>query len=947
MAGNPTSVTSPEGHVTKQTFDALNRATSLIEPVSGSESITTTFGYDATGTRTRLTDGRGNATWTSYNSLGLAETVTEPATTAHPNAADRTWTHIYDAAGNQKATIQPGEVRIDRTFDHLGRLTKETGAGGGAAASERAFGYDLASRLTTAGDLTVDYNDRSLPLKISRGTAQETAYGYDDGGNLAQRIDAAGTATFTWDGANRLETTTDPLTNRTLTYGYDPASRLKTITATSGQASTQTIDYDNMDRITGQTLQNGSGTQLAKITYGWDKDNNLTTKTTAGTAGAGTNTYGYDHAGRLTSWTAPGGAVTAYEWDASGNRTKAGNKTFAYDERNRLTSGDGTDYTYTPRGTLATQTKAGTTTNYTFNAFDQLIADGDSLYSYDAIGRMTTRIRGTAKQSFAYSGLGNDLAAITDSSGAVQAKYSRDINGGLLSLQEGAGAAAATLSDLHGDLVATFTANLQTSTAYDPFGTAIAQTGTKTNLGYQGEYTDPDTGKVNMHARWYQPDTSTFSSRDTATLNPNPSVQANRYTYANASPLIGTDPTGHATVINGGSIAGNASYTPGVGSKSVSEIYAQYGIMFGGGSGFREDIGGGAIACDIWSCDSAEVIDPTWIQQIEWNPGFSQDELARLGWKVMPNGRLVDQPNFWFASEKVQNEYMTKWSPLLTNDDLAFNWVAAGGLASIEAMENAARRNPNDPRLAGFKLMSQENYSGTLKRSKGIKPGSRNYAAYTTRDSSTDQRYGYYTKYKRLIKLKTIINEAAKEHGIDRNALAAVLIYEMSHWEPTGGYPGDAVGEKEGWQDWTSLGIGQMQIGTAREMMKEYYGDMGKNLSNRAIGGILNHDTRMAVRLAAAYMRYLKKTIKVPGGPHRNGKENTTRHINDWEAAVAYGVKPTDFAKWRSGGPAPTAEAQKRWNAIYGWVRSAANEYWDCVSSTSCKEPASDYNSWQ
>ncbi|MFI6744473.1 RHS repeat-associated core domain-containing protein [Nonomuraea sp. NPDC050451] len=572
LAGNPTSATSPEGHVTRQTFDALNRVTSLIEPVSASESITTSFGYDAAGARTRLTDGRGNATWTTYNSLGLVETVTEPATTAHPSAADRTWTHLYDQAGNATATLQPGGVRIDRTFDYLGRLTNETGQGGGAATAARTLGYDLAGRLTTAGDLSIDYNDRDLPLKILRGSTQETAYGYDALGNPTQRVDAAGTAAFTWDNASRLATATDPVTGRTLTYGYDPASRLKTITATSGQASTQSFDYDDLDRVTGQTLKNGSGTQLAKITYGWDKDDNLTTKTTAGTAGAGTNTYGYDHAGRLTSWTAPGGAVTTYEWDAAGNRTKAGNKTFTYDERNRLTNGDGTDYTYTPRGTLATSTKAGTTTNYTFDAFDRLIADGDSLCSYDALDRLASRITGAAKDVFAYTGLGNDLAAMRDSGGAVQTTYARDPSGGLLGLKEGAGAAVAALSDLHDDLIATYTTTLQTSTAYDPFGTVTAQTGTKTNLGYQGEYTDPDTGKVNMHARWYQPGTATFTSRDTATLNPSPSVQANRYTYANASPLTGTDPTGHATVIGGGSVAGPSAYTPGSLSPEVCKV---------------------------------------------------------------------------------------------------------------------------------------------------------------------------------------------------------------------------------------------------------------------------------------------------------------------------------------------------------------------------------------
>ncbi|MER6007438.1 polymorphic toxin-type HINT domain-containing protein [Nonomuraea angiospora] len=635
LAGNPTSATSPEGHVTRQTFDALNRVTSLIEPVSASESITTRFGYDAAGARTRLTDGRGNATWTTYNSLGLVEMVTEPATTAHPSADDRTWTHLYDQAGNATATLQPGGVRIDRTFDHLGRLTTETGQGGGAATAARTLDYDLAGRLTTAGDLSIDYNDRNLPLKIQRGSTQETAYGYDALGNPTQRVDAAGTAAFTWDNASRLATATDPVTGRTLTYGYDPASRLKTITATSGTASTQSFDYDDLDRVTGQTLKNGSGTQLAKITYGWDKDDNLTTKTTAGTAGAGTNTYGYDHAGRLTSWTAPGGAVTAYEWDAAGNRTKAGDKTFTYDERNRLTSGDGTDYTYTPRGTLATSTKAGATTSYTFDAFDRLIADGDSLYSYDALDRLASRITGAAKDVFAYSGLGNDLAAMRDSGGAVQATYARDPGGGLLGLKEGTGAPVAALSDLHDDLIATYTTTLQTSTAYDPFGTVTTQTGTKTNLGYQGEYTDPDTGKVNMHARWYQPGTGTFTSRDTATLNPSPSVQANRYTYANASPLTGTDPTGHYTAIGGGSVAGPSAYTPGVDYQTAADIYAQHGIMMGGGSS------GGGGTC-IGSCyGGGGVVDDACVSRgFCLDSGAIEVDPAAFAGDVDPFGKL-------------------------------------------------------------------------------------------------------------------------------------------------------------------------------------------------------------------------------------------------------------------------------------------------------------------
>ncbi|MFI7454941.1 polymorphic toxin-type HINT domain-containing protein [Nonomuraea sp. NPDC049714] len=550
LAGNLISATSPEGHVTRQTFDSLSRVTSLIEPVSDSESITTGFGYDATGARTRLTDGRGNATWTAYNSLGLPETVTEPVTAAHPDAADRTWTQAYDAAGNALSTLQPGGVRIDRTFDHLGRLTQESGGGGDAASAERTFGYDLAGRQTAVGDLSVNYNDRGLPLSILRGTAQQTAYTYDDLGNPTQRTYAAGTATFTWDKASRLDTATDPVTGRKLTYGYDGASNLTSLTAVQGTTTTdsQSFTYDDLDQPLTHTLRRGtsSGSQLAKITYGWDKDGNLTTKTTVGTAGAGTNTYDYDHAGRLTSWTAPGGSTTAYEWDAAGNRTKAGDKTYVYDARNRMMSGGGSTYTYTARGTMASETKDGTTTQLTFDAFDRLIADGESVYSYDALDRVASRIRGVTKETFAYSGLSNDLAAIVDTLGVVQARYGRDAFGALLGQKEGANPALATLTDLHGDLVATYNSTaLATTTAYDPFGAITDQTGAKTNLGYQGEYTDPDTGKVNMHARWYQPGTGTFTSRDTMTLSPNPSVQANRYTYANASPLTHTDPTGH------------------------------------------------------------------------------------------------------------------------------------------------------------------------------------------------------------------------------------------------------------------------------------------------------------------------------------------------------------------------------------------------------------------
>ncbi|MFE0151046.1 DUF6531 domain-containing protein [Nonomuraea sp. NPDC059007] len=908
-AGNPTSATSPEGYVTKQTYDALSRVTSLIEPVSTTESITTSFGYDASGARTRLTDGRGNATWTSYNSLGLAESVTEPSTAAHPNLAHRTWTSSYDQAGNPTASLLPGGVRIDRTFDHLNRLTAETGAGGGAATAERTFSYDLTGRATAIGDLSVDYNDRGLPLSVKKGTVQQTSYTYNELGNPSQRVDSAGAATFTWDNVGRLATAVDPATGRTLTYGYDKASRLKTLTgktSTGAAADSQTFTYDAVDRLETQTLKNGAGTQLAKISYGWDKDDNLTTKTTAGTAGAGTNTYTYDHAGRLTSWTAPSGAKTDYGWDASGNRTKAGTKTFTYDERNRLTTGDGTAYSYTARGTLATETKNGTTTQLTYDAFDRLIADGDSLYSYDALNRVSSRIRGTAKQTFAYSGLGNDLAAIADTSGGIQAKYGRDAFGDLLGLQEGASPAAGAFTDLHRDVVATFTsAALATSTAYDPFGTVTAQTGTKANLGYQSEYTDPDTGKSNMHARWYQPGTGTFTSRDTATLNPNPSVQANRYTYANASPLTGIDPTGHATEstgleYGGGGFTGDPCSIPSPIQRCGD--YDGTGIILGrGGLG-----DGGPIACTgpaMNTCGSFELRGIT---------VMTQAQMKQLG--HLPNGAAVPK-GFWKAPKKIRGAFI----------EMAYDGV-----------EDFVMKDLWDRYTKEEKARSRSG-GGTAGR------GAATHAK-CAKGAKGCSDYQYFTYYKDLLQHYKAIKHAADEHGIDLNALIAVLIYENDSAEPKSGPGAWAYFYAEGWD--ASLGITQLEVYKARALLELYYPDVykreykdaNKKKEAKKIANLLINKPWMAIHLAAANLRYVKTKYSV-----KDPRTGQSRSLTDWEATLAYcgcTGNPERFRRWHDSGYNPIhlsnaknrESAMKRLRFMQGWGWQAAEEYWEWVN---------------
>jgi YD repeat-containing protein len=65
-----TSARDPLGHTAGFGYDAADRLVRQVEPTSDTASITTTFGYDAAGNPTRYTDGRGNPTLSTVNSLG-------------------------------------------------------------------------------------------------------------------------------------------------------------------------------------------------------------------------------------------------------------------------------------------------------------------------------------------------------------------------------------------------------------------------------------------------------------------------------------------------------------------------------------------------------------------------------------------------------------------------------------------------------------------------------------------------------------------------------------------------------------------------------------------------------------------------------------------------------------------------------------------------------------
>lgn len=541
--GNLTQTTSGEGRTSSFGYDAAGRRISQTERVDASTTITSSFGYDAAGQATRFVDGNGHATVTSYNPLGLVESVVEPATTAQPGAADRTWTTTFDAAGQAVRVDAPGGVSRTRTFDALGRLTAEHGVGGAdAPAADRGLGYDLVGRVTrvdgAGGVSNFGYDDRGDLVSVS-GAAGSAQASYDADGRLVSRVDGNGTTGFGYDAAGRLSSLTDPLSGTSLSYGFDAAGRVTSLGygSVGGAAASESITRDALGRVTAQ-VTSGAGMATVGVDYGYDRDDNVVSKTTSGTVASGANAYVYDGANRLVSWTPPSGSAITYGWDAAGNRIRVGSVTASFDERNRLLSDGTSTYQWTPRGTLASVVTSGVARNLTFDGLDRLVTDGAVSYGYDSLDRVLSR-DGTG---FSYS----DLSGRAVSAAGERASFTP---GGVLVSTRASGAAAGRLAvtDAHTDVVASVAADTGAvaSTAFDPFGVVTASSGAVSGRGYQQGFTDPVSGAVGMGARWYEPGMGGFASRDSWTLPPTPSGNANRYAYVLGNPLTFTDPTGH------------------------------------------------------------------------------------------------------------------------------------------------------------------------------------------------------------------------------------------------------------------------------------------------------------------------------------------------------------------------------------------------------------------
>ncbi|BFU89610.1 MAG: hypothetical protein NTAFB01_07970 [Nitrospira sp.] len=311
-----------------------------------------------------------------------------------------------------------------------------------------------------------------------------------------------------------------------VTYAYDNADRLTTITQNT---STVTIGYDDADRRTSLTLPNTNS-----IIYVYNAASELTSLTyKQGATTLGTVTYTYDLAGnRLTT----GGTF------ARSNIPPTLTPTDYNANNQQLTFGTTTE-TYDLNGNLATTTDAGITTTYTWNARNQLTGIGKTgftaSFTYDSFGRRTDRTVNGVVTNFVYDGLnpvqeknGATVTANLLTGLGIDEFFTRTDGVGVRALLPDALSSTIALGD--------GTGTLQTQYTYEPFG-FVSQTGAASTNSYK--YTgreDDGSGLYYYRARYYQPRLQRFISEDPIGFRSG----INFYRYVANNPTKWADPAG-------------------------------------------------------------------------------------------------------------------------------------------------------------------------------------------------------------------------------------------------------------------------------------------------------------------------------------------------------------------------------------------------------------------
>ena len=313
-------------------------------------------------------------------------------------------------------------------------------------------------------------------------------------------------SSLTYDDLNRV--TAMNAAKASYSYTLSPTGNRTGAVESNGRALSWS--YDNIYRLTNETISLDPHSVNGSVGYGLDPVGNRQQQTSS-IPGIGSGAFTYDADDRLNTET----------YDANGNTLTSGGKTFTYDFANRLKSmTEGTvavTLAYDADGNRVAKTVNGVITRYLVDdlnptGYSQVVEEVTAgavtrqyTYGLQRISQTQQIANAWTPSFYGYDG-GGSVRLLTDSTGTVTDTYD-----------------------------------------YDAWGNVLNTTGSTPNLYLFGaEQYDPDLGLYYLRARWVDPITGRFLTRDTDTGDPKAPATLHKYLYANGDPVDFRDPSGHA-----------------------------------------------------------------------------------------------------------------------------------------------------------------------------------------------------------------------------------------------------------------------------------------------------------------------------------------------------------------------------------------------------------------
>ncbi|HEY8359296.1 MAG TPA: hypothetical protein VIL30_17745, partial [Ramlibacter sp.] len=455
---------------------------------SGADARTHTF-YDSKGRAVAVVDAEGRLSRSVYDKNGnvvktvlyatkVGVTLTAQTLLAEvvpkDSPEDRTTDRTYDILGRLASEVTPDGFKTTFAYDAQGRLLETVRAQG--TADQRTFlaRYDVQGRLT--GELS------------GEGAALLTA-------DLeAEKIDAIWASegiTHAYDRAGRRVSTTDAVGSTTF-YFYDEDSALTHTVNALGEVREQR--YDAQGRLVRDIAYNGR-ISTADLDGGLDRDVlRARLEKIADDAGYSYARYTYTASGQMASRTDPAASVTAYAYNAFGDRIGVeanghGTEAYVVDRRglqvgsNRSIAGPNlvTSTAYDAFGrTISTVDANGNQRSYSFDRVGRQVATTDPLgevrrTTYDAFDRVLTQTDALGKTTrYAYDRATRSITVTTPE--GIVTSQAANVHGEISRAVDGNGNATTYAYDRDGKLVQTASAATVVSNAYDDAGRLVRTT---------------------------------------------------------------------------------------------------------------------------------------------------------------------------------------------------------------------------------------------------------------------------------------------------------------------------------------------------------------------------------------------------------------------------------------------------------------------------------------